>query len=108
MIQRRRHLGTTADRRARPAWASATAAVIACGSALAAWLVHPDNQLGVTRPTTILASLAIAVAAIGVLIGAVEARSAPRSAPLAVLVNLVAIVAALGALAMLLTLPYGD
>jgi hypothetical protein len=81
--------------------------VLACTFALVAWLVRPDNQLGVTRPTTVLASAAIGLGLVGLLLGSAQSTRSPRVA-LAVIANLFAILAGLGALLVLLSLPYGN
>ena len=86
----------------------AATAVVACILSLIAWIVRPDNQLGVTRPTTFVATAAVALGAIGVLLGAFETERSRRAAPAAIVGTLVAIIAGLGALLLLMTLPYGN
>jgi hypothetical protein len=85
--------------------------IAAYGAALcaaAAWLVRPDNQLGRTRPTTVWASAAIALAAIAIGVGAARARRHPQSSAPAIIGAALALLAALGALVFLTTLPYGN
>jgi hypothetical protein len=76
--------------------------------AVLAWLVAPDNQLGETRPATWLAGAAIAVAGFGLIASAFHSAHAPRQAAALIVVDLAAIVGAVGALTLLLFLPNGN
>jgi len=85
--------------------------ILAAGAIVAVsfgWIVHPYNQLGVTRPSTLTAGAAIGLGLLGTLIGAVETRREPRSAAVAVMLNMLAVLAAVALLGFMMTLPYGQ
>ena len=85
-----------------------TAALAAGLCAAVAWLVRPDNQLGTTRPTTIWGSIAIALALSSLIVGALSSRRDPVNASRGIIVAAAALLTAVGALTMLMTLPHGN
>jgi hypothetical protein len=81
--------------------------VIACAVADAAWLASPDNQLAPSGSMMACVYVAGLLASAGLFMAAVAAFRSTRFIGWAILVNALAVVAAIGALIRLTTLPYG-